>query len=328
VAEKKTTRSSPVIGALARLLLPAIALLPLGLARAIGAVVGYLLAVLPTRARRNSEVNLTLCLPELEAAPRRRLVRRSLVETGRLALELGAVWTWAPGRLARLEAEVVGEELLTAALERGRGVVLLLPHVGNWEFFNHFLMRRTPFVALYRAPRIIELDALISRARERTGCAMAPATRAGVRQLLEALRGGGLLVMLPDQEPVVAGGEFAPFFGIPALTMTLLPRFISKTGATPLYGFARRTRSGRFAVHIIEAPAGLADPDPAVALRALNLGVERCVRTCPEQYHWMYKRFKTRPEGCATPYRKPERLRAEWDRLEPVMQERLRHLIE
>ncbi len=268
-----------------------------------GRILGTLGSKIPNQQRAIAELNLKLCFPDLSTQELQHLTRRSLEENAKTGLELGAMWRWPVERLVELEDGVEGEDLLQQALASDRGTVLLAPHLGNWEFLNHFLMQRAQLVCLYRPPRIAELDDIILRARGRTGCISAPATRGGVRRVLQALRNGELVLILPDQEPLKANGVHAPFFGIPALTMTLVARILRRTGAQPLFVFAQRQPSGKFRVRFVEAPDGLADSDEVVAAANLNAGVEACVRLCPEQYLWSYKRFKTSPPGVTTPYR-------------------------
>lgn len=320
---EKVVKSSPMIGLAARLVVQGCGLLPVSWARAIGAAIGAALWQAPTKLRLVTKLNLDMCLPELAPARRAQVARRSLVETGKMFFETGAVWGRSPSGARPLIEQVVGESELGRAAARGKGVVVLLPHIGNWEVVNHFLMERHPFVALYRAPRIRELDGLIRRARERTGCEMAPADRRGVRQLYTALRDGKAVIILPDQEPVRASGVFAPFFGVPALTLTLVPRLLRKTGASAVLCYAERRPRGMFRVHVRRAPEGLDDADVETALARMNSAVEACVRDCPEQYQWSYKRFRSRPEGEVGPYRAKSLSDEEIDRLDPVVRERL-----
>ncbi|MDX1502525.1 MAG: lysophospholipid acyltransferase family protein [Thermoanaerobaculia bacterium] len=296
MAEKKLVKSSPVVGALLRAAFSACSRLPLRVTRAFGGGLGRLAGAVPNDLRKTTRMNLAWCFPEWTAEQRRRVARRSLVATGRTVAETAALLPRPPAALRRLEEGVEGEELLTEALAGGRGVLILLPHLGNWEMLNPLLMARSPFAALYRPPRHAELSRLVVAARERTGCTMIPATSSrGLRQVYRELAAGKPLVLLPDQEPVRRSGVFAPFFGIPALTMTLPARLLRRLSVPVLFAYALRTASGGFHYHLRPPPEGLDDPDPAVAAERLNLGVERCVRACPEQYVWSYKRFKTRP---------------------------------
>jgi KDO2-lipid IV(A) lauroyltransferase len=323
VDAKKSTRSSPVIGAIARVVVPAAARIPWRLGQTIGGALGRVMAAFPGREREISALNVAMCLPELSPNEQAALVRRSLTEAGRAGIEVAALWCRTPSNLAKLDASVIGNELLEQGFAAGEGVVLIVPHFGNWEFFNHFLTQRYPFMALYRSARIAELDRLMRAARERTGCTMVPATTGGVRQMLRGLRDGHVLMILPDQEPVRSAGGFGRFFGIPALTMTLVRGLLQKTDAVALFGMAERGSRGRFIVRFREVPDGLADPDPILAIERLNHGVEACVRHRPEQYLWSYKRFRTRPEGELSPYQKQSFLPENIDRLDPVIRARV-----
>ena len=295
MAVRKQTRSAPIQGALALAVLRLTAALPLALSRALGAAIGRLCLLLPNQFRRHTRWNVAWCLPELSASERRRLVRRSLIETGKTLGEGGAVYLWPVARLRALEAGVEGEAILDRAMAAGRGALLLVPHLGNWEMLNHFLMERYRFAALYRPPRIRELDRLLREARERTGCETIPATQKGLRRLYRALDDGRLVLILPDQEPIRSSGVFAPFFGVPAFTMTLVARIARRSGAATLFGWTERQEDGRFLYRFREAPAGVDDPDLVTAATRLNRGVEAAVRECPAQYAWSYPRFKSRP---------------------------------
>jgi KDO2-lipid IV(A) lauroyltransferase len=141
-------------------------------------------------------------------------------------------------------------------------------------------------------------DDVMKRGRERFGAKLVPSDRGGVRELLEALRRGDSIGVLPDQDPPEGSGVFAPFFGIAAHTPVLASRLAHRTGAAVLYVFAERLGWGRgFVLHIVPAPAEVADADEAPACAALNQGLEDCIRRFPAQYWWGYARFRRRPPG-------------------------------
>ncbi len=295
MAKRKISRSYPLLGALARGSVTVAARLPIGRAQALGAALGRLCWLLPNRYRRDTLTNLEWCFPDLPARQRRRLARESLIETGKNIGESGAIWRWPAADLSRLIEGTEGEDLLAGALAERRGLLLLLPHLGNWEMLNPFLIERRSFAALYRPPRIAEMERALVEARQRTGCEMIAATPRGLRRLITALEEGKPILVLPDQEPLRRSGVWAPFFGVPALTMTLIARLLRRSPVPALFAWAERTSSGGFRVRFRDAPEGLDDPDPQRAAARLNLGVEACVRLCPEQYMWSYKRFKSRP---------------------------------
>jgi len=205
---------------------------------------------------------------------------------------------------------VHGQELFDAALAAGKGLIIAAPHYGNWELLNQWLASRTPITVLYRAPEHPAGEAFLRRVRGRAHVRQVPADGSAVRQLFKTLADSGVVGILPDQQPKVGDGLFAPFCGVQALTMTLLPRLARRTGATVLFAVAeRRTetdRNGgtRFDVHLFPADPALRGEDPQAAVAALNASVEAIARRDPAQYQWTYKRYTLRPpeSGEGTPY--------------------------
>ncbi len=288
------------------LLVKAAALLPLRVARRFGVLLGSLFYWIPNRERHVAAVNLALCFPELTPQQRQRLLRSSLIEGMKTLLELPAIWLDEPQSwMSRVDGQD-GEDLLRQLLAQGRGVIVAIPHLGNWELHAHYLAAIAPFTALYRPPRQTVLDDVIKSGRSRSGAKLVPTSVQGVKSLFTALKAGEIVAILPDQQPKGrdrSAGVFAPFFGHPALTMVLINRLARKTGAAVLFSFGERLPgAGGFRLHWYLAPAGIDDADPEVAAIALNLGVERCVRLCPEQYQWSYKRFEASPDGGRSPY--------------------------
>ena len=276
--------------------------LPLPANHAIGSLLGSLVAWLPSRARRIGRINIARCLPQLDAAAQRRLLRRSLREAGKTLTEMGIMWFASPRRIQRLVRETRGMALIEAAHASGKGVLFLTPHFGAWEISSLYHATAHPITCLYRPPRLRALEATLCRARSRTGARLVPTTAAGVRALYRALEDGEDAGLLPDQDPG-RGGVFAPFFGIPANTMVLVPRLLQRTGATALLAWAERLPWGRgYRLHVEPLPAAVHDPDPVAAATAMNAAIEDLVRRRPEQYQWSYKRFRVRPPGERTPF--------------------------
>lgn len=281
-----------------------LARLPLRALHGLGAAVGWLLWRLDTRTARFAAVNIALARPDADAATRRALTRAALMDAGRSITEIIRVWGGGARRALALVREVEGGELFDAALASGRGVIIAAPHLGCWELLNYWLCSRTRMAILYRPPRIVALEALLRRVRGDLAPEQVRAEGAGVRTLYKRLAAGGCVGILPDQKPRQGDGQFAPFFGTPALTMVLLPRLAARTGATVLYAFAERLpRGAGFRIRLLPAPAGIDDPDLGRACTALNRGVEQCVELAFSQYQWTYKRFSTHPPGTANPYR-------------------------
>jgi KDO2-lipid IV(A) lauroyltransferase len=277
----------------------ALALLPLRVAQAVGAGAGSLAWYLRTRAARVTRANLEACFREYSADAIDALAHRSLRETGRLLGEAGLVVHAREDHWRRAIVAVVGAERLQPVA--GRGTLLLVPHFGNWELLNLYLGREHALVALYEPPRRAALDALVRSVRQRTGSTLAPTTPAGVRTLYRALQSGRVGALLPDQVPARAAGVHAPFFGIPALTMTLAQRIAARTGAQTVLASARRLPDGRFEIRFEDVVMPL-DAPSEVAAAALNASIERLVLRDPAQYQWEYARFRRPPPEGARLY--------------------------
>lgn len=256
--------------------------------------------LLGTRIATTTRINLEYCYPALSPSELKHRVRASLTQTLMLLLESGIIFHWKEHRLNGLIGAIHGEELLVEALSRQHGVILLVPHFGNWEFLALYLGRFN-LVALYEPPKQQFLEAPIRASRERTGAKMVPTDRSGLRVALQTLHDGGLLGVLPDQVPDRRSGRHVPFFGNPALTMTLVHRLIRQTSAQVLQGSAVRTDSG-FDLHFSKVDPQIGESDQEQALCLLNQEIEKLIEKAPDQYQWEYKRFKAPPEGCPKMY--------------------------
>jgi len=267
-------------------------ILPLSIVHGFGALLGYVLWMMRGRARRMAERNLSFVITQNDEEIRQRLVRASLVETGKAVAETATIWGRSPEHALGLVREVRGQALFDAARARGKGLIIAAPHLGCWELLNYWLAARTPLSIVYRPPRQPALEPLLLKVRGNLPVEQVRAEGAGVRALYRRLADGGVVGILPDQRPKQGDGVMAPFFGVPALTMVLLSRLARRTGADVLFAFAERLpRGGGFRLHFLEAPADIADENLDVACAALNRGVERCVALALPQYQWTYKRF-------------------------------------
>lgn len=288
--------------------------LPLPALHRLGELCAWLARLTSAREYRVAQVNFALIAPGLDAGERERRVRAMLAETWRGALETLAFWTRPAARNLRRVDGVHGGEAFEAALAASRGaerkgLIIAAPHYGNWELLNQWLASRTSIAILYRAPDSAAGEAFLRRVRARLGAGVHPvlpirADAAGVRKLLKHLQGGGVVGILPDQQPKAGEGDFAPFFGIPALTMTLLSRLAARSGAPVLVAYAERRPGARFDIRIEPAPVAIADADLRTATAALNAAVEAVARRDFRQYQWTYKRYTLRPpdSGEANPY--------------------------
>ncbi|MFN2381787.1 MAG: lysophospholipid acyltransferase family protein [Guyparkeria sp.] len=283
---------------LARLLLRLLSGLSLAGAQRLGRVLGRLFWMINGKMRRTVEDNLARCLPELDPDERARLARRGLIETGMGLIETGTTWRWPRERIEATVTSMPGFEQIERALEAGNGAILLAPHIGNWELGGLMTGIRTPTTVMYRPPREPAMEDLLVELRSGLGSDMAPANLSGVRKALRALKRGELVAILPDQAPRHGEGVTAPFFGQPALTMTLIRTLIQRTDAAAFTGWAERLPDARgFTIHYAPVTQPIDHEDPIEAAAALNREVERVVRENPAQYQWTYSRFRRKASG-------------------------------
>ncbi|MBB5019011.1 KDO2-lipid IV(A) lauroyltransferase [Chitinivorax tropicus] len=269
--------------------------LPLAFYHLIGGLVGRLIYLFSKRFANTLRTNLAR--GGMSVSP-----WKVAAETGKGAFELLIAWGRPPAGVSRLVKGCTGWEHVEHALQAGQGIVFVTPHLGGFDIAGRYLSSRlpVPLTAMYRPPKLQWLEPLMNAGRVRGNGRTAPATAAGVRQLFKTLRQGEPLIILPDQAPAEGGGVWAPFFGRPAYTMTLLARLALSTDAKVLMFYGERLSFGRgFHVHIVpmaEAFSGEAEQDAA----RLNHAVEQLIQQCPSQYLWSYNRYKV-PAGVAAP---------------------------
>lgn len=282
--------------------------MPLGLAQWLGKLIGLIAWTLPTKSRKVTDTNIAICLPELPADEQHRLSRDSMAHTGMTLMEIPLMWEWPVEKCLGLIKETRGLELVDEALASGKGLILLAPHLGNWELAGLFFSSRYKMAALYSPPHLPEFEDYMIRVRGRLGSELVRGDRRGLTRLMAILKQGGVAGILPDQSPRGKTNAFAPFFGMEVKTMTLVSKLIQKTGAQALVTYAERLPDGKgFRILVTEAESGMGDADAVLAATALNQSVEKVVRMSPEQYQWEYKRLRHRPPGETNPYN-PDRV--------------------
>jgi len=290
-------------GLLAVSVLFLISLLPLDWAQRLGSALGRKMARGESKLARVTRKNIEICFPELDSSQREALAISSIEQTGCSAGEMGMSWMWKPERVLKKIKKVHNEEILREALAQNKGVIAIAPHLGNWEVLGLYLSSKYQMTSMYRPPKLELMDKVIRRKRERMGAKLAPANVKGVRMTMKALKSGSLVGILPDQEADLGSGVFAPFFGVEAYTMKLLPQLAAQTGAEVVTAFAKRLPDGEgFEIYFNQADSAIRSKDIEVSARAMNAEVESCVRQNPEQYQWEYRRFDYRPEGEAKIY--------------------------
>jgi len=267
--------------------------MPYGLAKRCG---GLVMRLSPVK-RHTTERNIERCLPHLTPGARRDLAVASFGHYLCSVFETGHNWYWPLEKLQGLCDGFVNEDLFVQALSSGRGVVVLAPHFGAWEYLGMYLQKFPDIAILYKPPSNPGLERALLAKRRRGGAHLIPATAAGMRQLYAHLRAGKGAGVLPDQQPSAGQGRFAPFFDHPALTGVLVPRLVQRTGCMVLACVCERLPGGRYRVHVLPVDADIHSEDMLTSLSAMNRAIESCIAIDPAQYLWSYRRFKTQPEG-------------------------------
>ncbi len=265
----------------------------LRLLHALGAVLGWAGYALSPSYRRRLRANAAAA--GVTAAQR----RAAVADAGKLVMELPRLWLRPRDQPINDPVHWEGAELLEQLLARGRGLVLLTPHMGSFEVsaqaYAQRFGARQPITVLYRPARQTWLRQLEETARARAHLATAPAQLSGVRLMMRALRRGETVGLLPDQVPPDGMGVWAPFFGQPAYTMTLAARLVQQTdAAVAVLWTARLPRGAGYTVHATELGVPLPEggTDEAAAL-AINRAMEAVILQMPTQYLWGYHRYKS-----------------------------------
>jgi len=277
-----------------------VSLLPLGLARAVGGLLGMLTWLLSSKYRRRFRDNWLIARShfqaKLEPSLRPPSMVRAVAQAGCLAAELPAIWCNSK-TVDRMSVE--GWDLVERLLAQGRGLIVLTPHLGAFELGARAFARRHPITVLYRPSPSPTTERLLQRFRPADQLRAVPANSQGVRALLRTLKSSGVIGILPDQVPSQGEGVWASFFGRPAYTMTLPVRLAQATKAPLVWVLAVRRPGGW---SLVFKAWGLGEARPldeanstALDVQAMNHQLEDLIALAPEQYLWGYNRYRGRP---------------------------------
>jgi KDO2-lipid IV(A) lauroyltransferase len=270
-----------------------VAQLPYRIAIRIGEAIGMLLYPLIPRRRHIVAVNLRICFPTLSEPERRALARKNFRYTGRTLVEMALAWWAPPSTLPRL-AHFHGLEHLRSAQARGRGVLLVGGHFTPMEMAARLTGLQTRFDTIYRRNNNPVFEYLTARFRQ---CYYGmPIPRDDIRALVRRLRQGHTVWYAPDQDYGRRHAVFVPFFGTQAATMSATSRIARMSGATVLsVTFYGRDDASGYDITFLPPPENYPSDNPEADAARLNGFFEDAVRRAPEQYLWVHRRFKTRP---------------------------------
>lgn len=255
------------------------------------------------RGRRSiAETNIRLCFPELSDDEQRKLVKQNFESLGMSIFDLALSWWASDARASRL-TEIKGLEHVQSAQQSGRGVVILSGHFAGTELTGRCIVKHLHVAGLYRPTKNKLADQFLRRGRLRAlSAGLIP--KDAMRQMIRLLRAGGVIWYAPDQSYARKYHELVPFFGVPAMTNAALTQItrISKALVVPYIPRRRADYSG-YEAEFLPALTDFPSEDPAADAARINALLEERIRRAPEQYLWIHRRFKGRPDGFADPYR-------------------------
>jgi len=268
---------------------------PLPVVRALGAGLGAVLWLVAGKRRHIADVNLRLCFPEWDEVHRRRMVWRHFIAFGQSVLD--RAWLWhAPESVLRQRLAWTGDE---QALTSPGPLVMFAPHFVGLDAGGlavSMALRPAAVAFIFVAQSNPVVEQWVRGGRERTGNTRPYFRHEGMRKILAGLKRGDVLHLSPDMDFNREESIFVPFMGVQAATVPSLSRLARVAGARVVPVVTRMTASG----YTIEVHAPLTDfpsEDLAADTTRMNEVLADCIRTMPEQYHWVHRRFKTRPEG-------------------------------
>lgn len=271
-----------------------IAQLPVRANQAVGRVFGWLLVCLAHRRTRIAEINIALCFPELDKPSQARIVRGAIMSCGFSFAET-AMALWGSVNKMRNRYRVTGLEHIAQAQSEGKGVLLMGSHLTTIDISGLIMSYHIKADVLYRSDPNPLMSYAIAKARSRVNDDAIQ--RNDTRKLIKNLRLGRIVWYAPDQDYGMTHSIFAPFFGVPAATVVATARIAKMSGAAVIPFFCYREPKGHFRLEVQPPLEHFPSGDDLVDATRVNGIIESAVRVAPEQYLWVHRRFKTRPEG-------------------------------
>jgi Kdo2-lipid IVA lauroyltransferase/acyltransferase len=269
--------------------------LPFRLIVATGNGVGFLLYMVGAERRRVGAINLKLCFPDMNDDAREKLLRDHFKMFGRGLIERSILW-WASAERINGLIRVEGIEHFEAV--KAKPAILLTPHFVGMDTGGQWIAQHTDTVCMYANQKNAYLTELLLKKRARFRNQRLYSRQQGLRPILKGMREGHPFVYPPDQDQGIKDGAFIPFFGIPAATMTSVPRIAKMTGAKVVPSITRVLPGGAgYVLTFYPAWENYPSGDDIADTRRMNEFIEQRILEMPEQYFWLHKRFKTRPPG-------------------------------
>jgi Kdo2-lipid IVA lauroyltransferase/acyltransferase len=269
--------------------------LPYRLQLQFGKNLGRISYYLLKRFRRIAEINLKLCFPELSDKQRRNLLKKQFQSLGMGLIEAAMAW-WMPDHKLDSLVHVQGLEHLQEALARKKGVLILSAHFTSLDICGRLFSSIFPMHVVYREQKNQVIDRLLKQHRHFKW--MQPIHRHAIRQIIKTLKQNKAIWYAADQDYGPTHSIFPPFFSIPTATISTPSRYANRTGAQVVTLFYHRLPRGKgYQITIGPILENFAQGDDYQDMLSFNQLLEQAVRTHPDQYLWIHRRFKTRPQG-------------------------------
>ena len=268
--------------------------LPLPAIVVTGTVLGELLYWLLPQRRRIGEINLQIAFPEHNLKKIQQLNKTCFHNLGIAAFELGLSW-WENEKLLSI-CEIEGLEHLTDAQQQGKGVIILTAHFTCLEIGGPVLNHHVPFQVMYKRAHNQLFDAFMRYHRGRLYKAIVdhhkPIT------MIKGLKKGYAAWYAPDQDFGGKDTVFVPFFGVDATALTAPARFAKISGAPVVpYYIQRKAKGTGYRLTILPALENFPTDNAEQDAHCINQVLEHMIMKNPQQYLWVHKRYKNRPEG-------------------------------
>lgn len=271
-----------------KFILKLLSFLPLRLSHNLGHFIGWCLYSFNTKVKQISQKNINICLTHLTQEEREKILKQSLIETGKTFTEVSKVWFNETKKTLK-KVSATNEKLL----ESNQPIIILMPHLGCWEVIGPYLASKKKMTFLYKPLRNKKYNKLLVKTRESRGYQLAPANKKGVIKLQRAILNNEWLGILPDQNPGEGNGLNIDFFAKKASTMTLLVKLARKNKIQVVSAWAERLAKGKgYLIHFekvnILSQTNLVEDDCLL----MNQTIEKMILQKPQQYQWSYNRFQ------------------------------------
>lgn len=259
-----------------------------------GLLLSWIMAPLMTARKKIARRNLELCFPELTSEQREKLLKDNFRTMGMMLIETALSW-WASDAHLQKRVRYEGLEHLDAALEKGKGVILLTGHFTSMELGGRLIMLKRPCYVMFKELKNKLFNEVMMKARifHSEGIVL----RDDPRPMVRALRKNKIVWYAPDQDFGRKVSVFAKFFGVTAATIPATGRIVKMSGAAVLPFAPRREEYGSYTISIGEPLTDFPTGDDIVDAQRMNNLLEQEIRKSPEQYLWIHRRFKTQPDS-------------------------------